>query len=399
VTVDARLIEDIRNAPDDDGPRLVWADEIGGERGELVVIQLDLERGGLTVRETIKRKRRQRELLARHGAMWSGLEGIARRVSFRRGFVDAAELPAGALLEHAADLAEIAPVLSSLTVTNVRADGPASDRMPLLSKVIATPAMRALRGLELACEGAIDVADRTAGEIALGLVARAGMLPQLRALGSRDLLHMAGVREIAQPRALEHIERLWLPEIYDYDAMHAVLATPLPALRSFDLGVHGAAIPLLPPTIIELYGDIEHHAFIELKTSSIAAHLEYLDLVDDGLAIDHLDAFPRLRWLSIEAGNHAVPRARECLALRELAICGSIAREESLRMLVDRIGPQLELLDLRNSNTALRHVNELKGKVAGELLVGKIPTDRRRRGLLRVGPMTQLPWWDHVTLE
>ncbi|MBA3499354.1 MAG: hypothetical protein H0T65_03220, partial [Deltaproteobacteria bacterium] len=44
--------------PDDDAPRLVWADLVGGERGELVVIQCDLARGGLTAAEA--RVRRQR---------------------------------------------------------------------------------------------------------------------------------------------------------------------------------------------------------------------------------------------------------------------------------------------------------------------------------------------------
>jgi uncharacterized protein (TIGR02996 family) len=44
-------LESLREAcaasPEDDEPRLVWADAVGGERGELVVIQCDLARGGL----------------------------------------------------------------------------------------------------------------------------------------------------------------------------------------------------------------------------------------------------------------------------------------------------------------------------------------------------------------
>jgi hypothetical protein len=66
------------------------------------------------------------------------------------------------------------------------------------------------------------------------------------------------------------------------------------------------------------------------------------------------------------------------------------------RGLVEEIGPQLELLDLRDDAFALRFVNELKIKLPGELLVGKV--GRTRRSLLRVGRTTQRAWWDHVTL-
>jgi hypothetical protein len=139
------LVEDIRNVPDADDARLVWADAVGGERGELVVLQIDLERGGLAPRDTILRRRRQRLLLARHGATWSGLAGLAQRVSFRRGFVDALALPAPVWLAHADEILDIAPALTSVTLTHLRADGPSSDPMPLLSRALAHPATRNLR--------------------------------------------------------------------------------------------------------------------------------------------------------------------------------------------------------------------------------------------------------------
>ena len=42
----ALLLEECAARPDDDAPRLAWADLVGGERGELVVLQCDLARGG-----------------------------------------------------------------------------------------------------------------------------------------------------------------------------------------------------------------------------------------------------------------------------------------------------------------------------------------------------------------
>jgi hypothetical protein len=42
MSVEDDLLEACRLAPDDDAPCLVWADAVGGERGELIVIQCDL---------------------------------------------------------------------------------------------------------------------------------------------------------------------------------------------------------------------------------------------------------------------------------------------------------------------------------------------------------------------
>ena len=78
-------------APEDDGPRLVWADLVGGERGELVVVQCDLARGNLSPQEAVQRRQRERELLDAHGVAWAGsLANTATRWSFRRGFVETA---------------------------------------------------------------------------------------------------------------------------------------------------------------------------------------------------------------------------------------------------------------------------------------------------------------------
>ncbi|MDQ3368076.1 MAG: hypothetical protein M3680_21840, partial [Myxococcota bacterium] len=76
----SRVLAQCAGAPDDDAPRLVWADLIGGERGELVVLQCDLARGGLPPAGVAARRARERELLAAHGAAWAGeLANVATR--------------------------------------------------------------------------------------------------------------------------------------------------------------------------------------------------------------------------------------------------------------------------------------------------------------------------------
>jgi hypothetical protein len=365
------VLDDLRSAPGEDAARLVWADAIGGERGELVVLQIDLARGGLTARETIARRKRQRVLLARHGAAWSGLEGIARRVSFARGFVDAAEIPAPLLLEYAGEIAYAAPLLSSVTVTEL---SPA-----LLARVVAHPFVHTLRGLELSFDGALAAA------------IRAGRLSHLRAFGCHD--RRIGILDA---RSLQHLEHLSLGSV-DADAVHALrMAGGLPVLRSLHLGPRcslAQVASLIPPTVTELIAPGTDNLAVLARTP-LAATIERLEIGDD-LDPRDLAAFPKLCSLYV-GGVRAVPRARDMPALRELAIVVPM-RAEVTRGLVDELGPQLELLDVRNDAFALRFVNELKTRVAGELLVGKV--ERSRRALLRVERTTQRSWWDHVTLE
>jgi hypothetical protein len=111
-----QLFADCVAAPDDDGPRLVWADAVGGERGELVVLQCDLARGGLSSSERAARKQRERELLDRHAIEWAGEAAhIADRWSFWRGFVETASLPYDRLKE-VPRLREVAPLLGTLSI-------------------------------------------------------------------------------------------------------------------------------------------------------------------------------------------------------------------------------------------------------------------------------------------
>ena len=86
------LIAQIQAAPDDDAPRLAWANAVGGERGEFVELQCRLASGPLTDRDEFRRLRaRERELLFANGVAWSGLAGeYPSLCTFRRGFVESA---------------------------------------------------------------------------------------------------------------------------------------------------------------------------------------------------------------------------------------------------------------------------------------------------------------------
>ena len=84
------LLAEIHERPEDDAPRLVYADYLaqrGDPRGEFINLQINEARGQAT-RES---KRREKELLERHGLTWLGdLQPVINKtgLKYRRGFPD-----------------------------------------------------------------------------------------------------------------------------------------------------------------------------------------------------------------------------------------------------------------------------------------------------------------------
>ncbi len=96
------LLEAIRDAPDDDEPRLVWADREGGERGELVVLQCMLARREGTRADRVKMRERERQIIARDPSAPE---------TWVRGFVERVRVP---LAEVGPQLFERAPLLRAI---------------------------------------------------------------------------------------------------------------------------------------------------------------------------------------------------------------------------------------------------------------------------------------------
>jgi uncharacterized protein (TIGR02996 family) len=105
----------IHDDPDDDAPRLVYADWLeeqgDGERAEFIRLQCQLERLAEDDAGVPALARRERELRRRHGKGWVGrLADLVRGFEFRRGFVEVIEVEAGQLLRYADTLFRLAPV-------------------------------------------------------------------------------------------------------------------------------------------------------------------------------------------------------------------------------------------------------------------------------------------------
>ncbi len=377
---DEALLEACRQAPDDDAPRLVWADAVGGERGELVVIQCDLARGGLAPAEIAARRRRERELLAAHGATWADMSGLGTywpRFEFRRGFVEAIQLEVRTFTEHGEALLRRAPLLGSLTAITLKST--AGDPGDELRRFLGSPALRRLSGLDVLHAGARPPLpprslDDRGNEAAL-LLAESGALAHLRRLGiSGGGLAARGAHHLVASGALPRLERLWLrgadlvPE--------AILAVLGHAPRVTSLDLYGATglpeiVPALPPvTALHLSG-VGDEALAALGRSRAGATVEKLRLSAGALArCDGLGAFPRLLALDLHRMHLGDPEraAHElaaCLpALRRLRLPSMPAR--GLRALARALGPQLEVLEVQGGEYHLS--DGLPALVAGELL-------------------------------
>ncbi len=109
------FLQPIIEAPDDDSPRLIYADwlEENGDlaRAEFIRVQCRLAAADENAPERRELRWREYELLADHGGKWAGpLVGRVRRWRFRRGFVEQVKLEAGQFLKEARWLLDFAPI-------------------------------------------------------------------------------------------------------------------------------------------------------------------------------------------------------------------------------------------------------------------------------------------------
>lgn len=371
------LLDAIVAAPDDDAPRLVWADAIGGERGELVVIQCDLARGQLSPAEAAARRRRERELLAKHNAAWSGIWRFVRDVAFRRGLVEAAMIDAGSFRERGREIFEAAPLLRSVTLTELTTL-PVSKPSPL-EQVLASPHLPRLTALDLVGVGT-ERGPRFvgAGDEAAVVFARSGVLRRLRGFGITFAnVGARGAHALVASGDLENLERLWLRgHLLGDDAALAILRAA-PRLASLDLvgQVNIGSIAGALPALRELrFGNADTRVLASLAASRVASSLEEV-VIENGRIADAgaFSAFARLRSLDLKhamvtaAGVRTFAKA-ELPALRSLRLGTQIVADDILRI-ARAFGPQLETLDVRGANLSERIESELAAVVAGEVVI------------------------------
>ena len=115
MTHEEAFFQAILESPDDDRPRLAWADwleETGQrERAEFIRVQCQLACFEEEGPEEEALRARQQALLADHEFEWAGpLRGLVEKWQFRRGFIEFIQTRAGDFMTHAATILSLAPV-------------------------------------------------------------------------------------------------------------------------------------------------------------------------------------------------------------------------------------------------------------------------------------------------
>ncbi|MEJ7597757.1 MAG: TIGR02996 domain-containing protein [Kofleriaceae bacterium] len=211
------LMDAIVADPDDDAPRLVWADREGGERGELVVLQCQLARRDLPRVDRRRLRARERELLQREA---DGLDRLGRG-TFVRGFVERVGLDVWMLAERSEELFARAPLVRALVLANPCLEaGRYADSAPDVwrehAEVLATAfaalppgkihALSAWAVVHLAGEYAEYGNGDGYGDELAGLIAEAPALAELADLTIyRGQLTHAAIPHLARLRRLERL--------------------------------------------------------------------------------------------------------------------------------------------------------------------------------------------------
>lgn len=422
------LIAACRAAPDDDAPRLACARALGGDRGDLVILQCELARGGLSHDETMRRRRRVRALLDRHGGAWSGLAGIASSVRFERGFVDAAEIASEVWLARADEIRAAAPLLSALRPGSAPGRGEADDPGRLLAtldRLLADPALQALQALDLR-DFRVEVTDddgpswwQSLGDEVVSRLVQTDRLCGLRglalgpiepaslqALGAADLVRLEVLHVSCDRAKNEEWSQLLSP-------------AKLPRLRVLDIDLTSYAgfdfprlLDALPATLIELgLARLPSARFTKLAAHPLARNLERLSVHDGTLGNTQRFAnFPRLRSLALVGAIgelDAQLTGSTMPALRELAYFrGSAANTISqIAAVAERFAAQLELLDLRgldpynglgSTGAVASQLRRATGRMTGVVVRQDAA---RSAALLHLGRQRESAYWSEIALS
>jgi uncharacterized protein (TIGR02996 family) len=268
MSLEEAFLQAIRESPDDNAPRLIfadWLEEHGNpERAEFIRVQCALATLPPAAPGRPALQRRQQELLREHAKVWLGsLPRLVHRCTFRRGFVEKVSVEAAVFLTRADTLFRLAP-LRGVRLTAVArhvaslAASPYLARLASLSldgvglgphearALAASPFLGGLRTLDLhnnrlapagvealaACPGlsgltSLYVRCCQLGQVGARALAESRHLTNLTALDLRgNGIPAEGLRALAAAAHLSRLKALWLGSNGVNDRLVRDLAEP-----------------------------------------------------------------------------------------------------------------------------------------------------------------------------
>lgn len=317
-TDNSRFIAAIRSRPDDDAPRLIYADwleEQGDVRGELIRLQCRLARlqPGDPIRES---------LLVVEGKLsnecknrWIELSGIrdVNGVHFRRGFVHTLAMPAESFAKQIERIFKTAPLLQSVALA-----APAN----WLSEIVAKTQMQNLAELHLF--GAIDTGDVYALSRSLAMASLSSLSLNRSELGQR------GMRELGRSTIFHTLQKLEIhyDDIRDDGVAELAGCRAFPNLKTLELihcWIESPGVRLLAeaPRLSKLRSlNLRSNLINDEGVASLALHHQTSRLRNLGLAANEIG----------DEGASIVVRsphleAIETLDLQQNAITANVQRQ------------------------------------------------------------------------
>lgn len=192
------FVQEIASRPDDDTPRLVYADWLedqGDLQGEFIRVQCELAQPSNEPDRTAELRHRQRELLAAHRAEWvRAVSGSIRWCEFRRGLLEEAIIEGSSFVPESGQALRRAPILELGTCLSSNEQ---------IAAFAAMPELRQLRKLRLGCS--------RLGDNGIRQLVQSPHFPSVKVLWlTRCNLGPAGAETLANCTALAGLERLIL---------------------------------------------------------------------------------------------------------------------------------------------------------------------------------------------
>ena len=284
------LLDAVCEAPDDDGPRLIYADlldERGDPRGEFIRVQLALAKLPPADPRRPELIAREKELLDDHRDEWlAPFRRLVSAAEFRRGFVEDVKVSVWHFVAFADALFATGPVRRAHLLDIHPAEG-----LRVLQVVLESPHVARLTGL--------TITNTRLGEPLARTLATAPGLAGLKSLDmTRNELGDGGAAELASGSCLGSLEELDLTgnEIGGQGAEALANARHWSRLRRLTLNQNAAgstgavrvagtdSLPKLDR--LELAGNRVGDRLAETPNPSALLRVSRLDLSDNGLTAD-----------------------------------------------------------------------------------------------------------------